>query len=77
MHSKLITPTTAGTTFGHRIVLKAGTTIVIGSLTKRLGGIEPFLVAYISEFLFPPYYPKWPLEQEAERLANTVGTIPA
>ena len=44
---------------------------------ERFGGIESFLVAYIPEVIFPPYYPKGPLEQEAERLANTVCPNPA
>jgi Domain of unknown function (DUF4157) len=83
--SKLVTPTTAGMTFGHGIVLKAGhynRHLIAHELVhvmqyERFGGIEPFLVAYISEVLFPPYYPNGPLEQEAERLANTVCPIPA
>jgi hypothetical protein len=83
--SKLITPTTAGMTFGHGLVLKAGhfnrhlIAHELGHVLQyeRFGGIESFLVAYIPEVVFPPYYPKGPLEQEAERLANTVCPNPA
>jgi hypothetical protein len=83
--SKLITPTTAGMTFGHGIVLKAGhynrhlIAHELGHVLQyeRFGGIEPFLVAYLPEVVFPPYYPNGPLEQEAERLANTVCPYPA
>ena len=68
-----------GITFGHGIVLKPGAYdrhLIAHELAhvmqyERFGGIEPFLVAYIPEVVFPPYYPNGPLEQEAERLANT------
>ncbi len=70
----------AGMTFGHGIVLKNGhynrhlIAHELGHVLQyeRFGGIEPFLVAYIAEVVFPPYYPNGPLEQEAERLANNV-----
>ena len=85
LQSSLITPTTAGMTFGHGLVLKAGhfnrhlIAHELGHVLQyeRFGGIESFLVAYIPEVVFPPYYPKGPLEQEAERLANTVCPNPA
>jgi hypothetical protein len=72
-------------TFGHGLVLKAGhfnrhlIAHELGHVLQyeRFGGIESFLVAYIPEVVFPPYYPKGPLEQEAERLANTVCPNPA
>jgi hypothetical protein len=55
-----------GITFGHGIVLKPG------AYDRHLIAHElAFLVAYIPEVVFPPYYPNGPLEQEAERLANT------
>jgi hypothetical protein len=67
-------------TFGHAIVLKAESydrhliAHELGHVLQyeRFGGIEPFLKAYIPELVDPPYYPNGPLEQEAERLANSV-----
>jgi hypothetical protein len=65
--SKLITPTTAGMTFGHGIVLKAGhynRHLIAHELVhvmqyERFGGIEPFLVAYISEVPFSSLLSEW------------------
>jgi Domain of unknown function (DUF4157) len=75
LQSDLITPFTRGMTFGHGIVLKDGLydrRLIAHELGhvlqyERFGGIEPFLKAYISEVLFPPYYPNGPLEKEAEQ----------
>src|SRR6478735_6157308 len=48
-----------GITFGHGIVLKPGAydRHMIDNVMQyeRFGGIEPFLVAYIPEVVFPPY----------------------
>ena len=32
---------------------------------ERLGSIQEFLRQYLFECLFPPFYPKGPMEQEA------------
>ena len=39
---------------------------------ERFGSIERFLMAYVPEVVFPPYYPNGPMEREAKRLANAV-----
>lgn len=77
---KLITPITKGMTFGHGIVLKQDQYdrhLIAHELVhvlqyERFGGIEPFLVAYIPEVVFSPFYPYGPLELEAERVADTI-----
>jgi hypothetical protein len=77
---KLITPKTEGMTFGHGIVLKNGFVtrhlmaheLVHVLQYERLGGIEQFLVEYIPEVVFFPFYPNGPLELEAERVATAV-----
>jgi hypothetical protein len=69
-----------GMAVGHGIVLRDGhdnrylIAHELGHVLQyeRMGGIEPFLVAYAPEVLFPPYYPNGPLEQEAKLLANVV-----
>ena len=73
-----------GIAFGHGIFLETGAycrRLIAHKLAhvmqyERFGGIEPFLVAYMPE-AFPPYYPNGPLEQEAERIANSVCSDPA
>jgi len=65
---------------GHGIVLKDGhgdrhlIAHEVGHVVQyeRFGSIEPFLVAYVPEVVFPPYYPNGPMEREAKRLANAV-----
>lgn len=39
---------------------------------ERLGGLAPFLAAYLLECLEPPGYPAGPLEREALRVAHAV-----
>ncbi len=76
--SNLMTPATAGMTFGYGIIVRDGyynRHLIAHELChvlqyERFGGIEPFLMAYVTEIIFPPYYPNGPLEREAERLAN-------
>ena len=76
----VLSPQTSGMTFGHGIVLKDGAynrQLIAHELVhvlqyERLGGIEPFLEAYIKEVAFPPGYPYGPLEQEATRVAASL-----
>jgi hypothetical protein len=76
----LITPKTAGMTFGHGIVLKNGAYdrwVVAHELThvrqyERLDGIEPFLKEYVKEISYPTAYGSGPLEMEASRTADSV-----
>lgn len=84
VQTNLISPKTEGMTFGVGIVLKAGFVsrpLIAHELVhvlqyERFGGIEQFLAAYIPEVVFPPLYPKGPLEQEAIRIADLVCRTP-
>ncbi len=48
--------------------------LVHTSQYERLGGVAPFLKAYLAECLIAPGYPFGPLEQEAQNLAKTVSS---
>jgi hypothetical protein len=69
----LIHQGTEGMTFGHGIMLKAGSTsrgliaheLVHVRQCERLFGIENFLRAYLPEILPPQKYGEGPMEQEA------------
>jgi hypothetical protein len=69
-----------GMTFGHGIAVKDGHfarhlmahELVHGLQYERLGGIGPFLAAYLPEVFLPPYYGHGPLELEAKMLADAL-----
>lgn len=78
----LFSPHTIGLTMGHGIYLMRGhessRSLIVHELAhtaqyERLGGIRPFLKAYLLECLMPPGYPFGPLEQEAVRAGNGCG----
>ncbi len=77
----LITPSTGGLTLRYGIFVRndywGQRQIVVHELVhtaqyERLGGIENFLRAYLTECLSPPGYPYGPMEQEA---INTAATL--
>jgi len=81
MEFKLISPDTAGMTFGHGIVIgpefRMDRELIVHELThtgqyERLGGIAGFLQPYINECINPGY-PDGPMEQEARQTAARIA----
>jgi len=77
----LYSPHTIGLTMGHGIFLRSDYAgdrrLIVHEMThtaqyERLGGIKPFLRAYLKECLIPPGYPFGALEQEAHIVAAKV-----
>jgi hypothetical protein len=77
----LISPDTIGMTLQYGIYIRSDywgeRRLVVHELThtaqyERLGGIRPFLAAYLGECLTPPGYPFGPLEQEAKAMEHRI-----
>ena len=79
----LISPHLAGMTLGHGIALRSDcrhdARLLIHELThvaqvERLGGIAPFMRAYVRECVWPGY-PRGPLEREARAAESQFGEV--
>ncbi len=80
--ARLLTENTIGLTVRYGIFIRADCLadrrLVAHELVhtlqyERLGGVGPFMSAYLRECILPPGYPHGPLEQEAVRRSQCFG----